>query len=518
MRSRGRLLEASAVILIVALAAYLRYANLRDNPAWYTDEGTHLDIARHLITGRVQYLAIDDSLLLFSRLPLFEGLLALAVRLWGVDILTLRSLTAALGTFTVLTMFVVVRRITRESQPALWAALLLAISPPAVLYSRFGFSYNLLPPLMLIALWGLIDYSRAVSRKRYLAVAACSIGLGALADLWMLVLIAPLALIVIVRRRRDLAWSAPLAVLPLGSYLLIGWAAQPQAVSFDLNFVFSRINQLSIAQQIETLWQNVMTLSAQEAWFVIGFSGLALLPSRSFRGIALAFAAMPFVLLARTTALFNLSAYYLIPLWPLLALGVAGAIWRVAALGFVGRVIAIGLAGLIGLSTVPPLIDQIQTRFRTEIDPFLIDASAARAVAAFVNARVDRGDLVMASPGVAWLIESQVADMQMPTAYGGLATPHLPANVPGDRWVFDPSYERARFVIVDNLWRNWAVPNVPGVRAMLSEVGMWPLALKTGEIEVYANPRWFESSGLYGSKRFVGGPDRRVDLGVAVRQ
>ncbi len=38
--------------------------------------------------------------------------------------------------------------------------------------------------------------------------------------------------------------------------------------------------------------------------------------------------------------------------------------------------------------------------------------------------------------------------MQMPIAYRGQATPHLPGNLPLERWAFDPSVERARFVIV----------------------------------------------------------------------
>jgi hypothetical protein len=140
------------------------------------------------------------------------------------------------------------------------------------------------------------------------------------------------------------------------------------------------------------------------------------------------------------------------------------------------------------LFTVPHLLEQVTTHFRTEIEPFLIDAASAQAAAAFVNARVNVNDLVIASPAIAWQVQSNVADFQMSIAYGGQATPHLPANVPADRWAFDPRYQHARFVIVDNLWRNWAVPNVPGVREMLSVVETWPLALKTGEIDVYANP------------------------------
>jgi hypothetical protein len=41
---------------------------------------------------------------------------------------------------------------------------------------------------------------------------------------------------------------------------------------------------------------------------------------------------------------------------------------------------------------------------------------------------------------------------------------------------------------VDNLWRNWAVVNVPGLPAMLQEIEAWPLAWRRGEIAIYENP------------------------------
>src|SRR5512139_4155646 len=92
--TRSRWLEPLAVALILLLAAYLRLANVTVNPAWYTDEGTHLDIARHMLQGQVQYLAINQSWLLFSRLPLFELLLSGAVLVGGMSMLTLRTVTA----------------------------------------------------------------------------------------------------------------------------------------------------------------------------------------------------------------------------------------------------------------------------------------------------------------------------------------------------------------------------------------------------------------------------------------
>lgn len=494
MRSRDRLLELSLLLLVLALAAYLRLAHLSDNPGWYTDEGTHLDIVRHLIGGRTQYLAVDQSTLLFSRLPLFEALLALWSRVFGLSIDTLRTLTGSLGVMSVALIYLVIRRISHERVLALTTALLLAIYPPAVLYSRFGFSYNLLAPLLILAVAGAGLYMQTKS-KRWLALAAISIGLGTITDAWGWVLIVPFAAVVLVREWRDLVWSAPLALLPLVAYGSIMLITAPQAFLFDLCFVLSRLNQLSIAQQVETLWQNIVTLSAQDGWFVWGAIGLFTLRPSHVRWSALIFAAVPFVLLGRTTALFSLSGYYLIPLWPLMALGVSSAIVTVGngLTRWVNRrawraVVIIGLAGSIGLLTVPPLLQQVTTHFRTDIEPFLIGADSAQQATVFVNDRVRANDLVIASPAIAWQIQSNVADFQMPIAYQGRATPHLPADVPLDRWAFDPSYQRARFIIVDNLWRNWAVPNVPGVREMLSAVEAWPQVFRSGEVVVYQNP------------------------------
>jgi 4-amino-4-deoxy-L-arabinose transferase-like glycosyltransferase len=494
--TRSRWLELLAVALILILAAHLRLANVAHNPGWYTDEGTHLDIARHLLRGEVQYLAINQSWLLFSRLPLFEWLLSGAALIGGVSLLTLRTVTGLLGVITVVVLYLTVRRMTRDVWLALLAALLLAIYPPAVLYSRFGFSYNLLAPLVLIALWGLVEYSGGRS-KCWLVVSALSIGLGAIADLWMLVMLAPFVLIVLLRNWRDVLWSVPLALLPLGLYAALSVLTVPQAFLFDLRFILSRVNQLTLAQQASTLWQNITTLAAQDAWLLAGAIGLLLLRPPRLRWIAVALLVIPIALLGRTTALFSLSFYYLIPLLPFVTLGLAsliryGTIWLTNRCGqrwshplHVG--LSILIAGAALLSAVQ-LVRQVHDRLHTTIDGFLLEPGAAQDAAEFVNQRVTADDLIIASPTLAWMVQSQAADMQMPLAYRGQGTPHLPANVPPERWAFDPGIERARYVIVDNLWRNWAVPNVPGVSALLREIEAWPVVHRTGEIVIYENP------------------------------
>jgi 4-amino-4-deoxy-L-arabinose transferase-like glycosyltransferase len=129
---RGTWAEIAALLFILALAAYLRLANNADNPGWYSDEGTHLDIAQNLAHGRIQYLAINQSTLLFSKLPLFEMLLAGLLRAKGGGIGALRTLTGVLGVISVGTLYLVVRRIKKESTLALLSSLMLTIYPQAV--------------------------------------------------------------------------------------------------------------------------------------------------------------------------------------------------------------------------------------------------------------------------------------------------------------------------------------------------------------------------------------------------
>jgi hypothetical protein len=78
----------------------------------------------------------------------------------------------------------------------------------------------------------------------------------------------------------------------------------------------------------------------------------------------------------------------------------------------------------------------------------------------------------------------------MSLAAAGQGTALLPADIPADRFAFDPRFTRARFVTVDNLWRNWGVWTIAGAGAALEEVEAWPLLFQAGEIDVYCNPAY----------------------------
>ncbi len=502
MRSHSRLLELVALTLVLLLAAYLRLANVADNPAWYTDEATHLNIAQNLMQGRVQYLAINQSTLLFAKLPLFEMSLAVWMKFFGTGMLTLRAFTGLLGVVSVALLYGVVRWTGGGRRLALLAALLLAIYPPAVLYSRFGFSYNLLTPLLWLTYLGLWRYVDQTKRRRWLVLASLAIGIGAVSDMWMFSLIIPALIVIAVRHWRDALWSLPLMLLPFGLYAAIELITVTRAFLFDLNFTLLRLNQIPLSDQLSTLANNYAVLLSQDSWLVLGLAGLLLLRPIQSQRLSLLLLIGPTVLLGRTVALYSLSFYYMLPLLPFVALGLAALIDRGAASipqllsARLPRRLRFGLYAVLSIVVTAPvagstvsLLNQVQTSFNTAIDPFLIEPTAARQVAEFVNQHTQTADVVIASPGVAWLLQTNAADFQMSIAATGRATPHLPADMPADRFAFNPDYTRARMVIIDNLWRNWAVWNVAGVSDMLRDVETWPRVFKAGAIEVYCNSR-----------------------------
>jgi 4-amino-4-deoxy-L-arabinose transferase-like glycosyltransferase len=511
--------EIGTLVLILTLAAYLRLAHNVANPGWYTDEGTHILIAQQLARGRIQYMAIGASTLLFAKLPLFELLLALLLRLGGEGMASLRLLTGTLGVVTVGTLYGVVRYVARDRILALLAALLLAIYPQAILYSRFGFSYNLLAPLVLLVLLGLGSYADQKARRDWLFVAALAIGLGGVSDLWMFSLVLPLVAVVLLRRWRDLAWSLPLVLLPFGLYALLMLLRYPQAFLFDLDYTFSRLSRISWPAQIRTLALNYTVLVSQSHWVALGLVGMSLLRPLHLRRLSLSLFLFPILAVGRTEALFNLSAYYVIPLLPLISLGVANLlrvgtpyafrVVRDALLDLARRLpadqpginptaihlLVPGLASLILLGVIfSPFIvatahtaGQVRDGFDTIIDPFLVDARDARRAAVYVNAQTRTGDQVIASPALAWALEADTADFQMIIAFRGQGTPHLPANLPPERFVYPPDYRQAHFIVVDNLWYNWAIHNVVGLSQVLEELEHWPLAFESGAIRVYCN-------------------------------
>lgn len=502
-QSRASQLEFFALVAILALAAFLRLANVANTPGWYTDEATHIDIATHLAQGEVRYMLITQSTLLFARLPLFQILLSNIFFFAGNDILVLRAFTGILGVISAMLIYGIMRSASGKI-PALVTALFCAVYPQAVLYSRFGFSYNLLPPLILIAMFSLYRYWDE-KNGRYLAVAAVALGLGMISEVMMWTFIIPFVIVVIASRRwLNLVWSVPLLFAPCALYTLVMLATVPDAFIFDLRFTLGRLGTtLTFAQQWETLIHNIEMLVAGDNWKLIGFIGLWTLRPARLRYIVLLFLMLPIISIGRSVALFQLSAYYMIPFLPLFALGI-GSLLCSGLSSILQKVSKIfPLSWKIVLDTLPSFLiglvlifnaflfdwHGIRDGFVTEVDPFLIPAGDGRAIAEYINAHAQPDDIIIATPAVGWQFHAHVMDFQMSVAATDhIATPHLPADLPANRLAFDPNYVTADYAVIDNLWRNWGIYHIPGLDGIMSNIqAHWTLVFEAGEIAVYQN-------------------------------
>ena len=498
-RQRFQLL---AIVAIILLALYLRWENVGADPDWYTDEGTHLEIARHWLNGEQRYLAIGQSTLLFAKLPLFEWVLAGFIAVFGKSMTTLRMLTGGLGVVTVWLLYQISkdwRLMVGDSDltihpliSTLFPPFLLAVYPNAVLYSRFGFSYGLVAVWGLLVFWGLGQYVHGRG-GRWLLLASVGMGLGLLTDFWMVCLMPAFFLTVLLKNGarigKDVVWSMLVLVMPFGLFTMGMLLTASDSFWFDMDYTLFRLGGRSLGEQFNLIVENITVLFAQDRWFLLGFAGLWCIPDRKWRVLTLAFFALPLLVLGRTVALYGLSYYYLIPVLPFVAMGVGQLI--VTLIHYVLFIFkSKRVAGVLAVLFIWLAVFVFgESRQMDGVTPFLLDAENAGKTATFLNSQLQPDDVVVANPTLAWMIEGNVADFQMMVAKNGVATPHMPANIPPDRWLFDPSLENVDYVVVDNLWDNWTRVHVGEMPAFLTELQTWELLFQAGNIRVYKNAR-----------------------------
>jgi 4-amino-4-deoxy-L-arabinose transferase-like glycosyltransferase len=507
------------LFFILAIAIYLRFKNLPNNPGWYSDEGTLVEVAQNLTEGKFQYLAINKSTLIAARLPLFPSILALIFSFVEYGITPLRYLSAGLGVITVGLLYWVVININEEENVllALTTALFLAIYPPAILYSRLGFSYNLLAPLVVILLWLLYKYLQS-GKLKWVLISGFVVGLGSISDLMMFTFAPVITLIVIYKRWKDLFLALGMTFLPFAVYCLVMFLSQRDAFMYDFNFTFFRLGEIPLIAQYPYIVFNYAALIFKDYWWTLGVIGLFILSEERIKYLALILFFVPVFMLARTASLPGLGLYYLSPVFPIIAFGAASLIFKGTPYALktlrkglelffdqfnfgkkfdklINMSLFIGVSLILFLVVISPFIItlalgvyQAQTSLRPEISPVLVDVNNAQDVIDYVNFRVKKNDLVLASPAIAWAIDSNAADFQMAIASKGGNTKHFPNDIPQDRFSFDPDYEKADYIIIDPIWINWAVPNMVEVELMVENVKEWPLVYSSGQIEVYQNP------------------------------
>jgi 4-amino-4-deoxy-L-arabinose transferase-like glycosyltransferase len=140
----------AALLVLLALSALVRLLHLADNPGWDGDEGYNWSIAANLAAGHAQRFALRYTFV--DHPPLFYLLGAALFKAWTHDLIALRTLSACCGVLATLGTFALGARIGGR-RLGLLAAGIYALWPQAILQTRWAYTYNLVTPLALFALW-----------------------------------------------------------------------------------------------------------------------------------------------------------------------------------------------------------------------------------------------------------------------------------------------------------------------------------------------------------------------------
>ena len=160
----SRFWELVALGLILCIAAGLRFPHLRDVPPglWFDEALNGQDAVAVWQPGGHFKLVYPDE---FPREPLFETILALAVRAFGPQVVVMRSVSALIGLLTVLLLYLMVRRNVGAPE-ALCAAGVLATLRWHVIFSRLVFRTLILGPWMLGLVWAALAFRRRMTLPR----------------------------------------------------------------------------------------------------------------------------------------------------------------------------------------------------------------------------------------------------------------------------------------------------------------------------------------------------------------
>lgn len=490
------------------LAAAVRLPGLRSNPGWYTDEGSFLNVATNLANGKWQYFALGDSLLLLGRPPLFVYLLRVLIALAGPDILVLRGLAATCGIASVGLLYGVSRSMF-GARHAFFAGAMLAILPGAVSYGRIGFTYNLLAPLALAALFALWRFAES-RRQIWLWSGAVLAGVSLATDYQGLVVLCLALVTAAVRRPRSLPTVAVLGLLPLGVCLAPLVFRVPAATWHDLTYTYSRAGG-GFPLQFAWFFVRLGNLVQQDGWFALGMVGLLLLPSGAGRTLTLAAVVLSLAGLLRAIDPVGQGSYHLIPLYPLLSIGLGAVVQRGIAASFAwfnedvlgglrmwprwiravaSLISSLGTAVLVVAPFAWMLIVDVVGLRSEMVTSLQFGRSSPWAVEGMVralNPQLQPDDMVLASPQVAWMIPAHVIDIQQVVACEGERAHALP-EIERARFLYPCDVGSLHFVVQDDLIRSWAAQVMPEAARIVDLTSQWPLVFHVGEFSVYRNP------------------------------
>ncbi|MDD5111990.1 MAG: glycosyltransferase family 39 protein [Candidatus Altiarchaeota archaeon] len=167
-----------ALIAIVLLSIVFRFYKLGTVPVWDFDEGYNMRYAYDLLQGQILWFAIKYTFI--PHPPLFFMAYAPIIHYFGAGVYNLRALTAFYGVLTTIVIYITGRRMFNPPI-GLIGAFIYAATPEVVFWNRIGFANNQFILLSALSLYFIHTYSKT-GKEIHLIAGSLSIGLSVITE------------------------------------------------------------------------------------------------------------------------------------------------------------------------------------------------------------------------------------------------------------------------------------------------------------------------------------------------
>lgn len=488
-RKRGRrlLLFFSTIVLVVWGLLYLPH--LRTSPRWYGDETITLACGHDLVQGIFANRGTWNTYVnpQFVYQPGYVALVGAASYLTNRDILAPRFInTLCALAVGLIAIWVLGRRF--GALFGLVMALTFLAYLQSVIHFRWIYAHNAVAAGFFLC-FSLLSV-RQTTRRYWaaglgLAIAAASHplsiygGLAGLLNQW----------------RQPKSWI-PLFLPPVAAGLLVllpiylrysGWMAE------DVHHL-GEFYKLS-SQENSAHWgagRNFTAFFAHDFFHLAAGISLIFLFFTRLRPIAI-MAVLSAILL--TTNRQNLPVFYYqaVIILPLLAASLAYGIWRLCtALRRFNqklRWLPFALPLMLLCQSLPPALSgTLISRNDTWVTQSLPDLASA---VKWINTHTNPDNLVVAHWNTGWLLNTHTADLLQCTAYAGWPTHTFEQQPSKDRFRFDLSPGKVRYLVLGDIDMRWTIHN-PNVNKWIefARLEKWPIVFQTPTYLILENPNW----------------------------
>lgn len=316
----ARLSPTALIWAITILGGVLRFVRF-DVLGFWLDEGFTAMFARMTWAQIFGFEGVYDS---FSHPPLYYA----TTKLFGLvvpEVAAGRLVSVVAGTLTLPVLYALARRITTE-RIALAAAMILAVSPLHLWYSREARMYTCTMLFVALSYWALAEFYMAPAKK-WAALYGVSVLLAMYYDysaIYALVPQAAVLLVVVARHRREAKWLLAGLALAIAAYLpwIPQWLSainvldtsresylgvQPDKVAFHLLGVGGVAERGFYLGPMPLLWEDWPFLYWLFALFAVtaGAVGMAVLARRHSFGTIMVLAMLATIPMAILTSLIS---------------------------------------------------------------------------------------------------------------------------------------------------------------------------------------------------------------------